>query len=332
MILLSTVVLVTVTALVLVLLRQPFVVPAARTAPAATSAPVSSRQITDEHQVSVTVTPGSRVSVTTPVGGRVTGSACQAGQTVQSGTAPLSVDGVPRLALASPVAWWRDLPAGARGPDVTALHEELTRMGQDVTADGDRVGPLTIAAVAELTAAVGGRQDRTVVPLSEVVWLPAPSTVLSECGFATGDTVNPGELLGTAAPDLIGVRVDRSGSVAGDRVLIVEQVQVELAADGTVTDPMQLSDLSATASVRSALGPDGDGTLPGTVRLRDPVTVLVVPPSAVATEDGLTGCVLADGEPVLVALAGSQLGQTYLIADTAMRDVALTAPEPTACR
>jgi hypothetical protein len=77
----------------------------------------------------------------------------------------------------------------------------------------------------------------------------------------------------------------------------------------------------------------GDGTVAASLRLTAPVQVTVVPPQAVTTTDGRTGCVQADGKPVAVSIVGSQLGQTYVVlADGATAsEVALAAPEEAAC-
>ncbi len=326
-----------VAALVGVLVAQPFAPTEVGRAVAATTVPVVTEEFSDERSVQVQTQVGPPAAVVTPVGGKLTGWACAPGATIESGASPLAVDGIPLLALTSSVPWWRDLPVGARGGDVDALHVELTRLGLDVTADGDRVGSATVQAVRALLRGIGVTPPRAgPLPMASVVWLPSPSVSVASCAAVLGETLTSGAQVALARPPLVSARVAVMPAplAAGERVLTVDGIDLAVDATGAIVAPESLLALAGTDAVATAQSADGDGTLPARLRLRDPVTVAVLPPASVATEDGVTGCVLGDGTPWEVGIVGSELGQTFVTFDSGAVPalVSLDAPDGASCR
>jgi hypothetical protein len=330
---LATLALASTAALVGVLVAQPFATAEARPASAQTSATVVQQEFTDQQDVVLTVDAGPAASLLVPVPGRVTALRCTPGGEIVSGSAPLDLDGVPHLALSTSVPWWRDLARGDRGTDVDALHAELTRLGHDVTADGDRVGAATVAAVRALVTAAGGTPGTgSGVALTQMIWLPQASAPVASCALSLGDQVGAGQVLAQVAPTLSGARIAVLPSLLAPGAHVVTVDGQDLAVDDQgVVAPEALAVLARSAAVTAALA--GDGTVAASLRLTAPVQVTVVPPQAVTTTDGRTGCVQADGKPVAVSIVGSQLGQTYVVlADGATAsEVALAAPEEAAC-
>ena len=328
-------------ALVMVLITQPFTPEQMTPATASTTAPVTSEEYVDERSVSLEVVAGDAAAVGLPVAGRVTALPCTAGGTIESGTSPVSLDGVPLLALSMSTPPWRDLAIGDSGGDVTALQAELARLGFDVSADGARMGAATRTAVRALAERNGSSMPRSgVVPLTAVVWLSAPSVEVASCDVALGETVAPGAVLArTAAPlQSAHIAVLPSGLVQGARILTVDGVDLPVDEQGAITDPAALTALAGTPSYANARATrdDGqtDGMISGRLHLAEPVTVAILPPGAIATEDGATGCVAtADGEALPVSIVGSQLGQTYVVfSDDATPDeIGLDAPDGASC-
>ncbi len=332
--------------LVAVLVLQPVAPGVAAPGPVMSAAPVTSVEFDDERPVALEVTRGDAVSVRVPVTGRVTALGCGPGEVLESGTAVMGVDGVPVLALAGGVPWWRDLTRGSQGVDVDALQAELARLGFDIAPDGERVGRATLAAAAEVFGRAGVRADASRIRLSSVVWLPTPQVTVASCPVALGADVAPGDAIAIGAAPLLGaqVMVMPERLAPGTRVVVVDGVSLPVDESGQIVDPAALATLAGLPSLAAAPAqaaavgeaqPVAGSGIPGMLRLAEPLPVAVVPPGAVATEDGLGGCVVADGTPRAVRIVGSQLGQTYVTFDDGAPPPAavdLAAPPVSACQ
>jgi len=319
--------------LVVVLLTQPFAPTQLEAVGAATSAPVVTQSFHDERAVSVRAEVGEPVSVTLPGSGRVTSVACTRGDQLTSGSAPLALEGKPVLALHLASPPWRDLAVGAKGRDVDALRAELERLGYDVaSADGGTpLGQDVLAAFRALAQSVDLDVPQAgPVPLNSVVWLPTPELTVDECLVRLGEQVAPGaEFVRSARPLVSASVAPWPGTLAaGERVVVVDGVELPVDDAGTILD---LEGLSVTSAFRGATvegGSVSEGAIVGSLRLVEPVDVAVVPPGAVTTTDGVTGCVATSaGELRQVRVVGSQLGQTFVVFDTTPDEIALTGPE-----
>ncbi len=277
----------------------------------------------DAREVSVAVSSPTPVPITAPAGGRLTAFDCQPGSTFASGSAPLSIDGVPRLALATSVPLWRDLNAGSRGADVLALQDELTRLGYPVARDGE-VGANTLAAARSAFESVGMDLEPTaVIPASSVLWLPAPSSTVASCDLAVGVLTSAGAILGafTSIAPTASVVSMPTDLVDGDRVVEAAGARVLVDPSGTIRDPGGLAALAAAGSGPSADsggadtaagGAQGLGRISGRLILAEPVAVSIVPPGAVDGLSGSHGCVHSGTRSYPVRILGSRLGQTMV--------------------
>lgn len=281
-----------------------------------TVVPVSDRVFDDARTVTLRVAVDDVASITTLAAGRVTASSCAPGAAVASGTTVVSVDGKALVNLATSVPLWRSLTVGDRGADVTALHAELIRLGYGAP-DGDRVTRATITAFRDLARAIGAAEPvSSVIDDTAIVWLPAATVTVGTCEVEVGAALEPGDTLldlpaGLASAVVAPLPAD---AVPGDRVLVVDGQPVPVGPDGSVTDPAALQVLAQSRTLAEAVAVAPDAPQLSLVwSLATPLTVLVVPPSAVVGLGGPATCVEADdGQARSVTIVGSQLGQTFV--------------------
>lgn len=275
------------------------------------SAPVGQRSFDDKRKVEVTLTPRTDTALRAQGPGRITSLSCQAGTSFESGRSNLSIDGLPSVNLATAVPLWRDLGVGDRGDDVRALQTELARLGQAVAVDGT-VGRVTLRAVGALLGAEAAGLDS--VPVSRIVWLPAPSVVVSSCAVSTGDSIAVGDPIAGLSGGLAAAAITRlpAGRVPGSRVLLLDGERFPVDSSGAVTSAEGLSGIAASASYAEVLRSSAT-SITASYALAEPVAVSVVPPGALYRLDGRSACVLpADGRPRAVEVIGSELGQSFV--------------------
>lgn len=295
-----------------------------------TTFPVGSTDFDDARTVRLTVTRGSSTQLTSPVEGRVTRSDCIPGAPIESGTSPVSVNDVPVVALATATPLWRDLVTGDTGPDVTALQQELVRLGYPA-GDSRQIDRATLGAFTRLRDHVGaGSTAQTQVTVADVLWLPAASTRVGACTATTGSTITVGDDLAEVPGALTNVSVLDlpSDLVEGPRVLRVDGTRVPFVP-GAVPDAATLAALEGLPSLQS--GGEEDEPPTATLALTDPVQVSVVPPASVLGDDE-SSCVLSSGQARAVRVAGSELGQTFVVFEgTAPEAVDLNLPRDAEC-
>lgn len=210
---------------------------------------VNSESYTDSHDVAVTVTSGTGQTVTTPRPGVITATRCMPSDTVDSGMSPLSLNGVPVLALHTDIPPYRDLTIGMAGDDARALNAELRRLGY-AAPNGRTVTRQTIDAYNALAAKTGADSVGDVngtgnsagsngshiavaswtIPADAFIWLEADSAVIGSCAVAKGTKVEVGTTLLTTspAPRSATAALPASGTVSGAHALTVGGVQYDL--------------------------------------------------------------------------------------------------------
>jgi len=294
------------------------VVPArvpASVAPAAVASTVqvSTQSYDGAHQVVVNPQIAVGTSLKSAATGVVTASKCAVGKTLASGQALVSVNGEPVIGLATATPLWRDLAYGDDGSDVSALQKELARLGQSVDVTGT-YGSATRSAVEAVIAAAGGSSEYGDLALSSVVWLPSKSVAVSACAVTVGDQVASGQEVAQVGGGLVSLTVPNppgDGWVVayGDKTATMDN-------NGLVTDAAFLAAVAAGPEYQYfAANQSQGGSLQLTVRLKDTLTVLVVPPSAVVVAGPGKGCVVSDGATVPVTIVSSLLGQTLVSVD-----------------
>jgi hypothetical protein len=288
---------------------------------------VTSQLYDGARQVSATPIIDQAATLRAGLAGVVTASGCTAGANLSSGGSGWMVDGQPLLSLATTEPLWRDLTPGLKGSDVTALQNELTRLGHPVNSSGV-YDWATRQATSDLLKTVGAtpHSDGT-LPLAWIVWLPSSEIEIASCQLATGDPVMAGDVVAKATGALRGLRV---ANPPGEGWLArYGDASSPLDAGGLASDPTFLAAVEAGPDY-AALPQDQPGTIAVTVALAQARAVLVVPPSAVLVSGQGKGCVISQDETKIpVDIVASSLGQTMvaLTADVTAISAVLMAPD-----
>ena len=286
--------------------------------------PVSTAEYAGSRNVSLQVTLSERGPLRSNVAGTVTATACEPGAVLASGEVLGAVDARPVRLLSTTVPIWRDLRAGDRGEDVSALQAELTRLGFEVATSG-RVDAATSAAVrawlsggdAQLWRAYQQGDSSLVLPLAAVVWSPQRSVIAVSCALRLGEPIAVGDAVLTPAPEVQEIALanlvppvpGRSWTLTlGDATVVVDPA-------GTVTDADDLAALVATDEFAAWLRSDGqEQPLTGTLALDQPVTVGVVPPAALVGLASSQPCLIDPaGNVTPVLVVSSRLGQSLVV-------------------
>jgi hypothetical protein len=281
-----------------------------RAAPAMKQLAVGHDSFDDSRTVQVAITSSTPVPLSAPAAGRLTAFSCAPGSGVSSGSSPLSLDGSPKLALATRIPLWRDLTPDLRGDDVRAFQEELNRLGFPVTSDGV-MGRNTMKAAKAAFERIGVTMTSDLVPLASIVWIPAATATVSKCDAALGADVQQGAALATftSLSPVVTITNLPTDLLPGDRLVELGPSTFPADANGVVRVP----DLAALGAIPSSDGTDATTKpIEAQLVLAEPVPVSVVPPSAVYAVHGTDGCVASRGEPRPVRILGSQLGETLV--------------------
>jgi len=245
-----------------------------------------------------------------------------------SGGRVVKVDGVWRVAVASPEPFWRRLSRRDRGSDVTMLQGWLAEAGFfDGEADGvfGRGLQSAVKAWAESLGVV--KPDGSFDP-SWVVWLPAGSFPVSEVTVEVGSPApSAGSPVLEGATPLVEVTLrdqnDRRFVEEGRWVLAVGDVEVGVV-DGQVT-------AEGLATLAGVLDP-AESFASGRVRREAPVKVLEVPATAVvANREGATCVFVPDGSGGFkvrsVTLAGGRVSRVDVAEGLTEGDEVLVNPQ-----
>ncbi len=285
--------------------------------------PVSAATFADPQEVTFTPTLRAGAVLRSPVAGVLTEFTCAPGQEVASGGRIGRVDNRPIVAVHTATPFWRALTVGSRGDDVEGLTKELARLGKlppsGVSAHLSRDGFRAAMALAE--------RNGNVLELGDLLWVPAKTVPVGTCDVQVGQTVESGTALLTQAPTLVNLHTsaDLSGIVPGPRLVTLLGRSAPVV-DGRVEDPGLLAAVSS-ANLLSG-GPNRDGepvTLPATMELAQPLTVVSVPAGSVKA-DGDRACVSVDGAAQPVTVVSSTLGRTLVSFSVTPTTVDLTPP------
>ncbi len=300
----------------------------------------------DSHMVTVTVPQSTRQSVVSPVTGTVTRLDCAVGGQVASGSACLSVDETPVLMLYMSVPPYRAIAPNATGRDVQAINSELRRLGYGAP-DSNTMTWDTVTAYNALAASVGSPQltqdaGWTLDP-SMFAWLPQENVTISSTTLTYGGQAVQGqELFATSIPpaSVTFSRTLSAGALAsGDRTVAIGGATYTIP-DGqtTITDPAVVNAVLESSEYAAALS-SSDPTATSvqvsyTWKLAAPLAVTSVPPASLYDVEGSSGCVVADGKPLAVAIVASQLGRTMVTVDDgdAISSVDVLPTSAKACR
>lgn len=295
-----------------------------------TSASVTARPYTDERSVRVKVQLKEAVPVTAPVTGRVTALRVAPHASLASGSKIMDVDGLPVVALHTTTPLYREIADGVAGDDITALQEELQRLGYDISTTG-KVNWATRSAAADLLGVDDGQGGvPEALPHTHFLWLPTVNVTVNEVKVSLGDTLTEQStiltLTGGANTGMIDIPAD---ALPGARVLFLQDKEYPVADNGVVDNPELLEQILRIAAQQNMFGPQEDAKQTNEVsvtapwRLAKPLEVQVVPASALIEARDNHACVSADGKTIPVTIIASELGQTFVQSDTPVHEVSL---------
>ncbi|SMQ71904.1 hypothetical protein [Agreia sp. VKM Ac-1783] len=295
--------------------------------------PLTSESLSDSRDVQLTVKIGKKRQLSSPVAGLLTRMDCEVGTQFVSWQTNLAVSGSPLLNLYTSTPLWRDLRDGDKGEDVKSIQTELVRLGYEVATDGI-MGPRTLSILQSRLKEIGSPvADPAVFTKASVVWLPAPTAVASSCDVPLGATVSEGQAGVSLEADVQGVTVKSAPTdlVPGPRLLLVDGSSFAVDDKSELISPEDLALFATLPSYRASVasgttpqkGEDSDqtdggsgsldgGGLSAVLELATPLNVSIMPPSALASQNGPTACVVADKTPLQVTVVASSLGKAYV--------------------
>jgi hypothetical protein len=213
---------------------------------------------------------------------------------------------------------WRDLKLGDQGADVEAVGAELKRLGWLSGAGSTTLTASVVKAWRQLASSLGvpaARLPSAAIPQALIVWLPAAEATVASCDGQVGGTITTSQPAVTFVAPVVAARL--SGQLnqltPGERSLVIDdQTSLTVDANGQITDPAALATLAVSPTVRLMQQAGLLDSLTGRYALATPLDLSVVPPAAIVTTGGSTGCVLADDSPRAVTIVASQLGQSFI--------------------
>jgi hypothetical protein len=262
--------------------------------------------------------------------GLVTEVYATADRPIRDGSALVRIDGVDRLAIATPRPFHRNLRLGDRGADVVMLREVLDKLGIGRTSvTSERFDAALQSNVMTLERRLAGP---TVAIHGDFrpewfVWMPAPEvTAQSVIMHAGSPAPPPGAPLVTATPTLAGVKVSPAGSdrLRGDTKysFVVNETAVPLSDALTATG-------SAAAALSTAVKP-GQETVDGQVSVTDRRGAVGVPLTAVVVGQHAELCVIvvtaSKYQPRPVEVSGGDMGFTEITRGLAAGESILVNP------
>ncbi|MDR2322185.1 MAG: hypothetical protein LBE60_11125 [Microbacterium sp.] len=269
--------------------------------------PVALKDYDDQRQVKAKATWADGAQVLAGDTGMVTTVDCTAGEVWAAGTAPISINDRPRVAIHTSRPLWRDLQGGEEGPDVEALQSFLDAQGYS-TSDSGRYDWSTSTSWRQFLRDRGVATDSTAFALSGVVVLPADKITIQTCP-AVGAAVTPGAALATQVPTLTAVLVSMPASLApGERTVTIGAASAVVDESGKVADPSAFVAEPAVVQARSAGA--GKEEIDASVKLTTPLKVGMVPPSALFAISSKKGCVANGKDTIPVTIVASSLGLT----------------------
>lgn len=121
-------------------------------------------------------------------GGVVVENRVKPGASLAAGSLIMVISGEPYFALSGPLALYRDLKIGDKGPDVRLLQEAFVRAGFDVSTEGE-VGPVTFSIARQIYESAGFAAPSETIPYTAFVALDVDAKAMST--IAVGSTVEP---------------------------------------------------------------------------------------------------------------------------------------------
>ena len=262
--------------------------------------------------------------------GLVTRVLVRAGDYVQSGDVVLTIDGIDRIAVATPEPPYRTLTVSAAGADVAALQAFLADEGLFRGDVNGIFGLDTGDAVRSLQAMLGVHEPTSVFQPDHFVWLPQNMLRVYASDLVVGLQAPPvGSPVFVAPPVLNAAVLTNAGG---------EPVETAQYSDGLILEvrgqEILLWDVGtilgkALASIGSVADPF-ESVIDAKLKPTMSKDVLAVPASAIVTDDGVSFCVwVVEGETFAlhsVRLAPEAIGAVIVEDGITAGDLVLANP------
>lgn len=235
------------------------------------------------------------------------------GDVLESGSLVVEVDGVDRVALASPKPFWRFLGEGSSGSDVEWLEELLSEQGLFDGIPDEKFNSVTARAVELFASSLGLDGKTRVFDPSWVVWMPSEGFEVASVEATVGavapafDSVllaGPVEISGAEFVDYQGAAVE----IPGEWVFLFDDASPLSLVDGALTEESRftLEDLVVP----------GVEAVNGWIERAVPVESLAVPSTALVSDVDGSLCVHVEAgsgyEPRQVVLSGGAVSESYV--------------------
>jgi hypothetical protein len=172
--------------------------------------PVVEEVFEDQRRVQVALSWKEGATLPAPAwSGVVTSLHIGRGDKLATGTSLISINGVDRLAAATPAPFHRSLRLGDRGADVAALNRFLVRLGHAADlSDSSIFTTATAEAVEDLSRQIGLARATDVFDPAWLVWIPHEPFVVAKVLPSVGSPAPaPGTPVAAGFPTLVGARV-----------------------------------------------------------------------------------------------------------------------------
>lgn len=299
---------------------------------------VTSQDVDDSRVVELELTVEPSAPLHSASSGLVTDIKVAPGESLVSGSPIFSVDGKKVVALNTDTPLWRTLKDGDSGEDVLALQKELLSLGYSLAVDGE-VGAYTLWAVADLLGLTDEEKETfEMIEPSHFMWIPYPSTTVSEITFGVGKAIDPNTELFSVADLVAEAKIAEMPTdlIPGERVLVVGNQYLSVTAEGYLSTPEDLVALQQTPEFQSwANDSDNSQAVSGKFVLKDAAMVYAVAPGAVYNVEDSLACVTDGTESFSVTVVASELGKTLVYFDEATsvpEQVLISPDEERSCR
>lgn len=270
-------------------------------------------EFSDTRTVDLSVALQPSAGMVLRTGGVLTASECEPGAEVVSGGSTFAVDGSPLIDLRTPQPLWRSLAPGSRGADVRSLQEALVDAGFTGSVDGV-IGPQTLDYFNQLR-----RDSEPAAPLvseispESVVWLSSPPTRIVDCAASVGQPIDAGTVAASLPPRISTLRVGTMPTVVPDepRMLVVDTVRARVDVDGGV-DADAWAAITGTPAFQAYVADPQNVVLKGTLQTSAPLSVALVPPSALFAVSGDTACVTDGSSSFPATIISAEAGFAVL--------------------
>jgi hypothetical protein len=291
--------------------------------PSRVTYPIQPSSFADTRSVSLRFAPNPEQTLHVPAAGTVTSVNCEVGSNFTSGSAPISLDSIPRIVLSTSSPFYRDLNGGETGDDVSSLQSELTTLGWPTPVSGtfDRHTRTSVSALLLRNGvSPGSGSRRGEFSLSEFMWMSSAATQIKECDAVLGEIVSSGDDFAKMDGGEHEIDYTPPGDLlVGDRVLTIDGYTTPAPPNGRITDPATIRSIDSLPTVAAFVSmsalPQGAESMPAPqaqLSLKAAIPVYGVPPATIVSATGDGGCVAEGRQTFRVTILSSSLGLTYV--------------------